>query len=56
MTLEGVGVYLPHLSTFESHFLDFDDDIYGETIEIDTLYKIRENKKYDSLVELAEQI
>lgn len=56
VTLEGVGVYLPHISTFESHFLDFDDDIYDENIEIEILYKIRENKKYDSLVELAEQI
>jgi dihydrofolate reductase len=54
--LEGVWVYLPHLSTFESHFLDFDWDIYGETIEVEILYKIRENEKFESLEKLAVQI
>ncbi len=54
--LRWVGVYLPHLSTFESHFLDFDEDIYGETIEVVPLYKLRENRKFDTLPELAIQI
>ena len=54
--LEGVGVYLPQLSTFESHFLNFDDDIYDEIIEVEPLYKIRENQKFESLEKLALQI
>ncbi len=54
--LHGVWVYIPQIETFESHFFDFDDDIYDEIIEVGPLYKIRENKRFDTLGELAHQI
>ena len=52
----GIGVYLEKFSTFESHILGFDWDIYGENIIVETLVKIRENQKLPSLAELKEQI
>ncbi len=54
--LEWVWVYIPQISTFESHFLNFDDDIYDEVIEVEILYKIRENERFESLEKLALQI
>jgi dihydrofolate reductase len=54
--LEWVWVYLPHISTFESHFLDFDEDIYDLVIDVEILYKIRENEKFESLEKLSIQI
>jgi FAD synthase len=47
---------LPHISTFESHFLDFDEDIYDLVIDVEILYKIRENEKFESLEKLSIQI
>lgn len=55
-TLRGVGVYFPETSTFEAHFFDFHDDIYGRELSIEILYKIRENRKFDSLDALKIQI
>ena len=52
----GIGVYLEKFSTFESHILGFDRDIYGEEIFINPIVKIRENQKFSSLEELKEQI
>ncbi len=40
----------------EAHLLDFDRDIYGETIEVYFLERIRDEKKFDSLNELKKQI
>lgn len=54
--LTGVGVYIPQIETFESHFFDFDDDIYDLEIAVEPLYKIRENIRFDTLEALAEQI
>lgn len=51
-----VGVYLKNSPVFEAHFFDFDADIYGQEIEIIALYKIRENKRFESLDALKDQI
>lgn len=54
--LQGVGVYFPEHSTFETHFLDFYEDIYDRDVSIEVLYKVRENAKFDSFEELKMQI
>lgn len=40
----------------EAHILDFDRDIYGEAIEVFFLERIRDEKKFNSLEELKNQI
>ena len=40
----------------EIHILDFDKEIYGEKIKVRFLKKIRDEKKFNSLDELKEQI
>ena len=40
----------------EVHIFDFDKDIYGEYIEVEFVHKIRDEKKFDSLNALQEQI
>lgn len=40
----------------ESHVLDFDQDLYDKEIELEFVSRIREEKKYDSIHELQEQI
>ena len=40
----------------EVHILDFDKDIYGEQIQVEFIKKIRNEKKFNSLDELKEQI
>ncbi|MBR2526000.1 bifunctional riboflavin kinase/FAD synthetase [bacterium] len=40
----------------EVHILNFDEDIYGQNIKISFLDKIRDEKKFQSLTELKEQI
>jgi len=42
--------------TVESFILDFEDDIYGKNIDVEFIGKIREEKKFDSLDELKNQI
>ncbi len=42
--------------TIETHLLDFKDDIYGMHIEIDFLDRIRDEKRFESVNELREQI
>jgi len=42
--------------TIEVNIFDFDEDIYGLDIKIDFLKKIRDEKKFSSLVELACQL
>lgn len=50
------GVYLKEQWLFEAHFFDLSENLYRKEIEIVILYKIRENKKFDSLDELKKQI
>jgi len=52
----GMGVNAVWKKMFEVHIFDFDEDIYGEEIEIYVLKKIRENQKFESLEELSEQL
>ncbi len=40
----------------ETHILDFDEDIYGLDIKIEFREKIRDEKKFDSIDALSEQI
>jgi riboflavin kinase / FMN adenylyltransferase len=40
----------------ETHILGFDEDLYDETIKINFINRIRDEKKFNSLVELSEQL
>jgi len=51
-----VWTYLEWKDLFEAHIFDFNSDIYWEKIEIILLTKLRDNKKFDSLEELKENI
>ncbi|MBR4395711.1 MAG: bifunctional riboflavin kinase/FAD synthetase [Eubacteriaceae bacterium] len=42
--------------TIETHILDFDEDIYGETIKVEFMEFIRQEKKFASLDELKDQL
>jgi riboflavin kinase/FMN adenylyltransferase len=42
--------------TVETHILDFDDDLYTERVEIRFLARIRNEMRFDSAMELADQI
>ncbi len=43
-------------ATLETHILDFDKDIYGETITVEFTKMLRKEKKFNSLDELKKQI
>lgn len=45
-----------HNASLEVHILDFDEDIYGEDVELEFLEKIRDVKKFKSKDALIEQI
>lgn len=40
----------------EAHLLDYDGDLYGQRLEVDLLYKLREEQKFDSLQTLTQKI
>ena len=40
----------------ETHILGFDQDIYGEEIEIDFFFRMRDEKKFESLEKLKNQL
>jgi riboflavin kinase/FMN adenylyltransferase len=40
----------------EAHLLGFEGDLYGETLSLSLLHKIRDEKKFSNLEELKEQI
>jgi riboflavin kinase/FMN adenylyltransferase len=42
--------------SFEVHLFDFDQDLYGETLQVDLLELIRKEKKFASLEELKAQL
>lgn len=42
--------------TVETHLLEFDDDLYGETIEVRFLEKLRDERRFDDLPALADQL
>jgi riboflavin kinase/FMN adenylyltransferase len=45
-----------HIFTVEVHILDFDADIYNEKIKVNFVKRLREERKFDSLEALSEQI
>jgi len=45
-----------HIFTVEVHILDFDENIYGETIRINFIQRIRDEKKFAGVEELSNQI
>lgn len=47
---------MPHDITVESHVLDFDDDVYGETCMVFFLEKMRDQSTFSSLDALKEQL
>ena len=42
--------------TVETHILDFDEDIYGLPLQLRFVQRIRDERKFDSLMELKEQL
>ena len=40
----------------EAHLFDFDEEIYGQTIEVDLLQKIRNERRFESIDALREQL
>jgi riboflavin kinase/FMN adenylyltransferase len=42
--------------TIEIHLLDFNDDLYGSNMQIEVLMRLRDEKKFESIEELAAQI
>lgn len=42
--------------TVESHILDFEDDLYGERVEVRFLARLRDERRFDGPSELADQI
>ncbi|MBC7503649.1 riboflavin kinase [Candidatus Gracilibacteria bacterium] len=52
----GIGTYRESIELFEAHIFDFDTDIYGETLGITLIRKIRDNQKFDSFDALKNQI
>lgn len=47
-----VGSNIPR--SIETHFFDFDANLYGKTLQIDLLAKIRDEQKFDTLEQLSE--
>lgn len=45
-----------HQFTIEIHILDFDKDIYNQTIRVNMIAKLRDEKKFNGIEELSEQI
>jgi riboflavin kinase/FMN adenylyltransferase len=43
-------------SRLEVHIFDFDEDLYGKSLSVKFLQKIRENMKFESVEELKEQL
>jgi len=42
--------------TIEIHLLDFNDDLYGSDMQIEVLMRLRDERKFESIEELAAQI
>ena len=45
-----------HVFTVEVHILDFHEDLYGQKIKINFLKRIRDEKKFDGIEALSDQI
>lgn len=42
--------------SIEIHFFEFNEDLYGQTIQIDMLHRLRDERKFNSLDALKEQL
>jgi riboflavin kinase/FMN adenylyltransferase len=42
--------------TIEVHLLDFHGDLYGSKMQVEVLTRLRDEKKFESIEDLAEQI
>jgi riboflavin kinase/FMN adenylyltransferase len=42
--------------TIEVHYLNFEEDLYGKTVQVDLLFWLREEQKFDSVDLLKEQL
>jgi NTE family protein len=51
-----IGVYLDGQDILETHIFSFDQDIYDETITVEVMVFLRENKKFPWLIALKQQI
>jgi riboflavin kinase/FMN adenylyltransferase len=40
----------------EVHLFDFDGEIYGHTLDVDFIARLRDEKRFDSLEALVEQM
>ena len=40
----------------EIHIFDFNEDLYGQQLEVEVLKKVRDEKKFDSIEQLSQQI
>ena len=40
----------------ETHIFDFEGDLYGRTLQVDLLHKVRDEKKFSSVEELKSQL
>ena len=40
----------------EAHLFDFDEEIYGQTIEVDLVQKLREERRFESIEALRQQL
>ncbi len=45
-----------HIFTVEVHILDFNQNIYGKTIRVNFIERLRDEKKFSGISELSEQI
>ena len=43
-------------TTLEVHLIDYKDDIYGETVTVEFLHRIRDIQRFDSASELQTQL
>lgn len=56
MTYTGIWTYRENIALFEAHLFDYTGDLYGKTLTITIVWKIRDNQKFNSLEELKNQI
>jgi riboflavin kinase/FMN adenylyltransferase len=48
--------FIEYKTTVETHILDFKGNLYGEEIELEFVKRLRDEKKFSSIVELKEAI
>ncbi|MCF8715508.1 bifunctional riboflavin kinase/FAD synthetase [Joostella atrarenae] len=42
--------------TIEVHFIDFNEDLYGTEVRVEVLERLRDETKFDSIIQLKEQL